>query len=58
MRATLVTMSWDDGHSMDLRLAERLATHALKGPSVALNHPGNREVGDGEIRALHAMGWR
>jgi peptidoglycan/xylan/chitin deacetylase (PgdA/CDA1 family) len=57
MTATIVTTSWDDGHRLDLQLARRLAAHALKGTFyVALNVPGHREIGDQEIRALHAMG--
>jgi hypothetical protein len=57
MPPTIVTTSWDDGHHADLRLADRLAAHALKGTFyVALNHPGNKDVGDDEIRALRRMG--
>ena len=57
MFATIVTTSWDDGHHMDLPLARRLAAHGMKGTFyVALNDPGQKEVGDHEIRALHAMG--
>jgi len=52
-----ITTSWDDGHHMDLRLAERLAARALKGTFyVALNHPGQKDISDDEIRALHTMG--
>jgi len=57
MPTTIVTTSWDDGHHTDLRLADRLAAHALKGTFyVALNHPGNKDIGDDEIRALRRMG--
>jgi peptidoglycan/xylan/chitin deacetylase (PgdA/CDA1 family) len=57
MSTTIVTTSWDDGHHMDLRLADRLAAHALKGTFyVALNHPGQKDVDDDEIRTLHSMG--
>lgn len=57
MTATIVTTSWDDGHHMDMRLAELLATYGLKGTFyVALNHPGQKEISDENIRALHAMG--
>jgi hypothetical protein len=57
MLSTIVTTSWDDGHHIDLRLADRLAAHALKGTFyVALNHPGRKDIDDDEIRALHAMG--
>jgi peptidoglycan-N-acetylglucosamine deacetylase len=57
MSSTIVTTSWDDGHHIDLRLADRLAAYALKGSFyVALNHPGQKDIGDDEIRALHHMG--
>ena len=57
MPTTIVTTSWDDGHHTDLRLADRLAAHALKGTFyVALNHPGKKDIGDDEIRALRRMG--
>ena len=57
MPITIVTTSWDDGHHTDLRLAERLAAYALKGTFyVALNHPGDKDIGDDEIRALQRMG--
>src|SRR5207244_4479017 len=57
MRTTIVTTSWDDGHHADLRVADRLAAHALKGTFyVALNHPGNKDIGDDEIRTLQRMG--
>jgi len=57
MPSTIVTTSWDDGHHIDLRLAERLAASALKGTFyVALNHPGQKDIDDDEIRALRAMG--
>jgi peptidoglycan/xylan/chitin deacetylase (PgdA/CDA1 family) len=57
MPLTIVTTSWDDGHHKDLRLAEHLAEYALKGTFyVALNHPGDKDIGDDEIRALQRMG--
>jgi peptidoglycan-N-acetylglucosamine deacetylase len=57
MPTTIVTTSWDDGHRADLRLAERLAAHALKGTFyVALNHPGTKDIADDEIWALRRMG--
>src|SRR5438270_7005117 len=57
MPLTIVTTSWDDGHHTDLRLADRLAAYALKGTFyVALNHPGNKDIEDDEIRALQRMG--
>jgi hypothetical protein len=57
MATAIVTTSWDDGHYMDLRLADRLAEHGLKGTFyVALNHPGEKEIGDDEIGMLLRMG--
>src|SRR5215472_9701551 len=57
MPSTIVTTSWDDGHHIDLRLAERLSACGLKGTFyVALNHPGQKDIDDDEIRALQAMG--
>jgi hypothetical protein len=57
MPSTIVTTSWDDGHHIDLRLAEWLAASALKGTFyVALNHPGQKDIDDDEIRALRAIG--
>jgi peptidoglycan/xylan/chitin deacetylase (PgdA/CDA1 family) len=57
MSTTIVTTSWDDGHHADVKLADRLAAYALKGTFyVALNHPGSKEIGDDEIRALQRMG--
>lgn len=57
MPTTIVTTSWDDGHHIDLRLADRLATHRLKGTFyVALNHPRQKEIADDEIQTLQRMG--
>jgi peptidoglycan-N-acetylglucosamine deacetylase len=56
MQAT-VTTSWDDGHSADLRVAELLAAHGLKGTFyVAFNHPESKEISDQDIRILSRMG--
>ena len=54
---TTVTTSWDDGHSADLRVADLLAAHGLKGTFyVAFNHPGSKEISDQDIRILSRMG--
>ncbi len=54
---TIVTTSWDDGHSADLRVAALLAANGLKGTFyVAFNHPSTPQISDAEIRSLHAMG--
>jgi peptidoglycan/xylan/chitin deacetylase (PgdA/CDA1 family) len=53
----IVTTSWDDGHSTDLRVAELLAAHRLKATFyVAFNHPNKKEISDDEIRMLHRAG--
>jgi Polysaccharide deacetylase len=52
-----VTTSWDDGDSADLRIAEVLAGHGLKGTFyVTFNHPESKRIDDEEIRALSRMG--
>jgi peptidoglycan-N-acetylglucosamine deacetylase len=52
-----VTTSWDDGHSADLRVAELLAAHGLKGTFyVAFSHPESKEISDQDIRILSRMG--
>src|SRR5437016_638262 len=57
MQAAIVTTSWDDGHSTDLRIAELLAAHGLKGTFyVAFNHPNSPEISDDEICTLSRMG--
>jgi peptidoglycan/xylan/chitin deacetylase (PgdA/CDA1 family) len=53
----VVTLSFDDGHHDDLRVAERLARHGLKATFyVAFNVPGTPQITDGDIRELAAMG--
>jgi len=57
MQRVLVTTSWDDGHSADLRVAELLAAHGLKGTFyIAFNHPNAKEITDHEIRTVYRMG--
>lgn len=57
MQPAIVTTSWDDGHSADLRVAELLAAHGLRATFyVAFNHPKRKQIDDGEIRALYRMG--
>lgn len=57
MQDIIVTTSWDDGHSTDLRIAELLALHGLKGTFyIAFNHPNDKEISDDEIRTLYHMG--
>lgn len=53
----IVTTSWDDGHPLDLRLAEMLATYGLKGTFyVPLYRAGHKILNKSEIRLLRSMG--
>jgi Polysaccharide deacetylase len=56
MAGAIVTTSWDDGHSADMRTAELLTKYGLKGTFyVAFNEPKSKEISDSEIRSLHGM---
>ena len=53
----IVTTSWDDGHTIDLRMAELLGEAGLRGTFyVTFNEPGKPEITPAEIRQLAAMG--
>ncbi len=53
----IVTTSWDDGHTLDIKAAELLDRYGLKGTFyVAFNEPANPQISDAEIRDLHNMG--
>lgn len=56
--ATLVT-SWDDGHPSDLRLAELLSKHGLKGTFFVprINAEGRPTMGPRDLARLTAMGF-
>jgi peptidoglycan/xylan/chitin deacetylase (PgdA/CDA1 family) len=55
--SALVTTSWDDGHPLDIRLAEMLARYGVLGTFYIPMHYGGRPViTKDEIRALRAMG--
>jgi hypothetical protein len=57
MVRTLVTTSWDDGHPFDLRTAERLCSHRLKGTFYVTAVSSKRaRMSLGEVRELLAMG--
>jgi peptidoglycan/xylan/chitin deacetylase (PgdA/CDA1 family) len=57
MLRTLVTTSWDDGHPVDLRTAERLRAHGLKGTFYVTAVSSKRtRMSLGEVRELLAMG--
>lgn len=56
-RVAAVTTSWDDGHPLDLRLAELLGSHGLRGTFyVPGRYDGGPVMEADEIRALHRMG--
>ena len=56
-KATIVTTSWDDGHPLDIRLAEMLARYAVVGTFyVPLRYESVRVMDKKDIRALRAMG--
>ncbi len=53
----IVTLSFDDGHHDDLKVAERLAKWNLKATFyVAFNEPGSLQITTGEIRELFGAG--
>ncbi|MGE4218229.1 MAG: polysaccharide deacetylase family protein [Alphaproteobacteria bacterium] len=55
----VVTTSWDDGHPADLRIAERLARHGLRGTFYvpAANSEGRAVMDAAALRALAASGF-
>jgi hypothetical protein len=56
-RLPVVTTSWDDGHPLDLRLAERLAAAGLRGTFYVPLRTGERRVMDrSAVLALRRMG--
>jgi peptidoglycan/xylan/chitin deacetylase (PgdA/CDA1 family) len=48
----VLTTSWDDGDPTDLRVAELLAEHGLRGTFYLCRNPGRPRLTDGEIREL------
>jgi peptidoglycan-N-acetylglucosamine deacetylase len=56
-RPALVTTSWDDGHPLDVRLAELLRKHGMLGTFyIPLNYRQVPVMTQEEMRALTAMG--
>jgi hypothetical protein len=56
-RRTVVTASFDDGHPLDLKVAERLASRGMSGTFyVAWNHPKSPEICAADLRELRRMG--
>jgi peptidoglycan-N-acetylglucosamine deacetylase len=55
--AALVTTSWDDGHPLDVRLAEMLGKYGVLGTFyIPLNYTKFPVMANEELRALQAMG--
>jgi peptidoglycan-N-acetylglucosamine deacetylase len=53
----LVTASFDDGHALDLKVAEQLASRGMTATFyVAWNHPKAPEIAPADIKALRKMG--
>jgi peptidoglycan/xylan/chitin deacetylase (PgdA/CDA1 family) len=56
-RAALVTTSWDDGHPVDIRLAEWLQKYGVLGTFyIPLNYSHVPVMAEDQMRALTAMG--
>jgi len=53
----MITTSWDDGHPLDIRLAELLAKHGLKGTFyVPISYNSEKLLDHGQLRYLKQMG--
>jgi peptidoglycan/xylan/chitin deacetylase (PgdA/CDA1 family) len=53
----IITTSWDDGHPLDIRLAELLATFGLKGTFyVPISYDSKKILDLGQLRYLMQMG--
>lgn len=58
MNVAYVTTSWDDGHPLDLRLAETLAAAGVTGTLyVPIKYPPMPRMSSTEMRRLTAMGF-
>jgi hypothetical protein len=58
MREILITTSWDDGHPLDLRVAELLAKYGMTGTFfVPLCDPYRPRLSDAELRELSSSGF-
>lgn len=56
-KPVIVTTSWDDGHTLDIKTAELLSRYGLKGTFyVAFNEPAEPQISENEIRELHNLG--
>jgi peptidoglycan/xylan/chitin deacetylase (PgdA/CDA1 family) len=53
----VVTASFDDGHPLDLKVAEKLAGRGMLATFyVAWNHPKGPEIAPGDVKTLRGMG--
>jgi peptidoglycan-N-acetylglucosamine deacetylase len=56
-RERIVTASFDDGHPLDLKVAEKLAGRGIKATFyVAWNHPNGPEIPASDLRRLRGLG--
>src|SRR5450631_2232578 len=56
-RPAIVTTSWDDGHPLDLRVAELLEAHGLRGTFyVPLEYAGWPRLTPSQMRGMQAAG--
>jgi peptidoglycan-N-acetylglucosamine deacetylase len=56
-KVAIVTTSWDDGHPLDIRLAEMLDRYGMSGTFyIPLSYHGFSVMAKEEMRALRAMG--
>jgi peptidoglycan-N-acetylglucosamine deacetylase len=53
--AAYVTTSWDDGHPLDLRLAELLATHGVRGTFYVPRSAARKTMSAAELRRISAL---
>lgn len=51
----VITTSWDDGHVLDLRVAERLAKHGLPGTFYVLPSANRSTLNDAQLRSLSSQ---
>jgi len=52
MARACITTSWDDGHPLDLRLADLLSRYGLKGTFYIPRHADRPTLSEGEIRQI------
>ncbi|HET9741782.1 MAG TPA: polysaccharide deacetylase family protein [Terriglobales bacterium] len=58
MSSVFVTTSWDDGHPLDLRIAEMLSRYGMTGTFyVPICHPWRPRLSVGQLRELSSAGF-